>query len=432
MAVLANPVIHSLHLSDLQVGVLSGPSFALLYSIACVPAAQFIDTHNRKRIILIGVVVWSAMTVASCFAVNLASLMVARSGVAIGEAVLVPGAVSMIGDLFVKERRSLPMAVFSAMAPAMGTASFLIGGFVLSLAVQVGPHVGLEPWRLTFLIVGVPGILLALVFLLCVQEPPRVGSSTAEVEDVMLIGFIGYIARNYWFYLPLGLAHAALSFFAFAILSWAPTLLTRGYGFLPANASIVFGLVIMPSSLAAIFFWPWFAMRVERKQLHRGVPAGLFVAALLALPSFILSPLMTSKYLFIGGVCLAHIASAASGVLPNLGFQIFSPPRMRGRASALFSLVGNLVGYGLGPVLTVYFGQLWRGPASIAGWTLAANPLGRGLAIDGMIAAPIMIVCTALCFYTAKRLPAVEAVQGLDRPVPAPVVLSPAVTWPIT
>ena len=413
MAVLANPVAQSLHLSDTQIGLLSGSSFAVLYSLACLPAAQFIDTNNRKQIVLIGVTLWSAMTIASCFAVDLASLMVARSGVALGEAVLVPGAVSMIGDLFVKERRTLPTAVFSSMAPAMGTGSFMIGGAVLGVAGLIAPH-GWEPWRLTFIIVGVPGLLLALAFLLLVKEPVHVRQNVELADDVSFLGFFKYLRQHYWFYFPLMLSHAALSFFAFALLSWAPTLLIRAHGFQPAAASFIFGLVIMPSSLAAIYFWPWLAARVERKHLHRGVPTGLFAAALLALPSFVLAPLMTNKYLFIGGLCFAHMAMAASGVLPNLGFQIFSPGRMRGRASALFSLIGNLVGYGLGPVLTVYFGHLWKGPATLAGWDIAANPLARGLAIDGMIAAPIMVVCTAICLRTARRLPVVEPAGILE------------------
>jgi MFS family permease len=281
----------------------------------------------------------------------------------------------------------------------------------LGVAGQIAPHIGWEPWRLTFVIVGVPGLLLALAFLLFVKEPARADQNDNPLDDVSFLGFLKYLLGHYRFYLPLTLAQAALAFFAFALLSWAPTLLIRAHGFQPAAASIVFGLVITPSSLAAIYFWPWLAMRVERKHLHQGVPAGLLAAALLALPSFILAPLMTNKYLFIGGVCLSVIASAAAGVLPNLGFQIFAPRRMRGRASALFSLIGNLVGYGLGPVLTVYFGQLWKGPATLAGWHIAANPLARGLAIDGMIAAPIMVVCTAICLRTARRLPAVEPAE---------------------
>lgn len=414
MAVLANPVAESLHMSDAQIGLLSGTSFAVLYSLACLPAAQFIDTNNRKRMVLIGVTLWSAMTIASCFAVDMTSLMIARAGVALGEAVLVPGAVSLIGDLFIKERRSLPMAVFSSMAPAMGTASFMIGGLVLGVAGQISPYVGWEAWRLTFIIVGVPGLLLALAFLLFVKEPERASRGDDLVDDLSLLGFFKYFRRYYWFYLPLLICHAALSYFAFALLSWAPTLLIRAHGFQPAAASFVFGLVITPSSLAAIYFWPWLAMRVERTHLHRGVPAGLFGAALLALPAFILAPLMTDRYLFVGGVCLAVMATAASGVLPNLGFQIYTPQRMRGRASALFSLIGNLVGYGLGPVMTVYLGHLWTGPATLLGWHIATNPLARGLALDGMIAAPTMILGTAICLKTAKKLPAVEPAEYPD------------------
>jgi len=148
-------------------------------------------------------------------------------------------------------------------------------------------------------------------------------------------------------------------------------------------------------------------MRIEKKHLYRGVPLCLLLASLWALPFFILAPLMTNKALFVGGVCLSIVTSAAWAVLPPLGFQIFGPNRMRGRLAALSLIAMNLVGYGAGPVLTVYFGHLWEGVNIPPEWGLATDPLARGLATNGLIAIPIMIVCTLICVKTAKRLPPV-------------------------
>lgn len=412
LAVLANPIAQSLRLSDAQIGFLAGTSFAVLYSVSSLPSAQLIDTANRKRLVLVGVILWSAMTVASCFAVNLTSLLISRSGVALGEAVLVPAAVSMVGDLFSKERRALPMTVFSSMAAVMSPASFMLGGMALALAGPISARVGLEPWRLTFVMVGAPGLVLALIFWLLVREPARTSRKASEEDDeITIVGFLRYIRRYYWFYAPLLLSQAALAFFAYALLSWAPTIMIRAHGFAPAAASFVFGLLVTPLSLAAIYFWPWLAMRIERRRANHGVPTSLLFASLLALPFFILAPLMTNRYLFVGGICLATMATIAWGVLPSLGFQIFCPKRMRGRLAALNLLLSNLVGYGLGPVLAVYFGHLWKNWPVLSGWGIAANPLARGLATDGLIAAPVMIACTFICLRTAKRMPVIEGAE---------------------
>lgn len=408
LAVLADPVARSLGLSDAQIGFVSGTSFALLYAFACLPMAQFVDTGNRKRIVLFGVTLWSTMTIASCFAVDLVTLMVTRSGVAIGEAVLIPAAVSMIGDLFVKERRGLPLAVFSSMATIMATASFIVSGSALALAGHIAPGLGLEPWRLTFVIVGAPGLFLALGYLLIVKEPARSAHKGETGDDVSFIAFVRYLGRYASFYGPLILAHAVQAAFAFALLSWTPTLLIRAHGLDAAEASILFGLVITPTSLAASYFWPWLAMRIERQYTHKGVPIALLVSACIALPAYILAPLFMGKYPFIIAVAVAVLAIAAWGILPNLGFQIFTPQRMRGRASALATMGATLIGYGLGPVMAVYFGEFWTGPASFAGWALEPNPLARGLSIAGMIAAPIMILCMSIAVKKAETLPMVE------------------------
>ena len=148
-------------------------------------------------------------------------------------------------------------------------------------------------------------------------------------------------------------------------------------------------------------------MRIESTRTYQGVPCGLLFASLWALPFFIFAPLMTNKYLFVGGMSLTVVTSAAWAVLLPLGFQIFGPSRMRGRLSALALVVMNLVGYGLGPVLTVYFGHLWEGVRIPVAWGISTDPLARGLATNGLIAVPIMILCTGICVRTARRLPIV-------------------------
>ncbi len=403
LGILANPVGQALRLADSELGLLMGTGFAVLYSVASLPMAHAIDSANRKRMVIFGVTLWSVMTIVSGFATDFTQLLLARSGVAIGEAVLTPAAVSLIADLFAKDQRRVPMTIFTSVGAIMATAAFALGGLALALGGMLTSRLGLAPWRLTFIIVGIPGLLLTLSFLIFVREPARSGGAE-QAEEAGFLAFLDYTRKHWWFYVPLFASSGAFCLFNYSMFSWMPTIMVRAHGYQPADAGFIFGFVMTPIQLAAIYFWPRLAMRVERSGTNKGVPLALFCAALLALPLYVIAPLMTNKYLFIGGLSLTLVSAAAWAVLPTIGFQLFSPKRMVGRLSALNLLVMNLVGYGLGPVLTVYFGQAWRHVDVPAHWGLATDSLARGLATNGLIAAPIMIVCTWICLKTAHRL----------------------------
>jgi len=407
LAILANPVAQALHIPDTQLGFLMGTSFAVLYSIVSLPVAHGIDTYNRKRLVVLGVALWSAMTIASAFATGFTMLLLFRSGVAIGEAVLTPAAVSLIADMFSKEKRALPTTVFTSIGAAMATASFLVGGVALSLAGRWTHALALAPWRLTFIIVGVPGLLIALAFLLFTTEPERADHGLARADEVSFDAFLSYLKKHWWFYAPFLAATSVFAMFTYSLFSWVPTIMIRAHGYKAAGASSIFGFVMTPLQMAAMYVWPRVAMRIEKKHLNKGVPLTLLFASLWAAPFYILAPLMTGDRLFVGGICLAIITAGAFGLLPAIGFQIFCPARMRGRITALNLLFMNLVGYGLGPVLTVYLGNAWSAVKIPAQWGLTTNPLARGLASIGLIAVPIMILCTFLCVRLSRRMPAV-------------------------
>ena len=407
LAILASPVAQALHLHDTQLGLLIGTSFAILYSLMSLPVAHGIDRYNRKYLVVGGVTLWSVMTLASAFAKSFAILVVFRSGVAVGEAVLMPAAVSVISDLFVKDRRALPMTVFTSVGAAMTTVSFLIGGAALKLAGVMTHRLDLAPWRLTFALVGSPGLLLAAAFLFT-KEPARAGERAEEVGDAGTAAFLVYLRDHWWFYLPFLITDAVFAMFTYSLFSWVPTIMIRAHGFTAAQASFVFGVIMTPLQVGALYLWPRLAMRFERTQLHRGVPLALLVASIFVTPFYIVAPLMTNRYLFVGGICLSIITAGAFSVLPAVGFQIFTPGRIRGRITALNLLFMNLVGYGLGPVGTVYFGMAWEKVSIPARWHLQVNPLARGLATVGLIAAPTMMLCMWICVRMSKRLPVVE------------------------
>ncbi|MGE0830089.1 MAG: MFS transporter, partial [Hyphomonadaceae bacterium] len=183
LSLLAAPVSKDLNLSDVQMSLLLGAGFAVVYALSGVPIAQLLDLKERRTIVCSGVATWSLSTIAAGFANSFAMLAVCRAGVALGEAVLAPAAISLIADLFPREKRALPISVFASMTGLMSTGAFIIGAAALNLATAIAPVTGLAPWRCTLLLVGAPGLLLAFVFLTTIKEPARVGS-VGEKDEV--------------------------------------------------------------------------------------------------------------------------------------------------------------------------------------------------------------------------------------------------------
>ena len=164
LALLANPISQDLDVTDRQMGLLLGFGFAALYALAGLPIAWFLDRGNRVRAVAIGVFVWSAGTIAAAFAESYAQLLVLRASVAIGEAVLTPAMVSLIADLFEPKARSGPTSIYIAIGTIMTGGAFVIGGLAVDVAgvIQGSLLPDWPVWRITLILVGLPGILLAI------------------------------------------------------------------------------------------------------------------------------------------------------------------------------------------------------------------------------------------------------------------------------
>jgi MFS family permease len=410
LGIIAPLLTDSIPMSDVELGWLAGSGFALLYSVASLPVAQWVDGHNRKLLLVAGVLLWSAMTVGSAFTHSFAMLLVARSGVAIGEAVLTPAAVSLIADYFPRARRTLPTTVFTSMAAIMSTGSFVVGGGALLLGQHLSGLTGLAPWRLTLIIVGLPGIALVTAFGLIVREPPRNGDAAQGQDrhglqrDDSVAAFLRYVLQNRSFYVPLLISSAALAFFIYGVHTWIATILVRGHHLKPAQASLIFGAIVSPLSLGAMYFWPWFAGRVNMRHSPSGIPVAMLAAAALLLIVVIIAPMSESTSVFIGGMCVANMCATAWGILPLVAFQAIAPSGMVGRLAAINLMASNLVGYGLGPALTAYFGERLHSEAAAHGWLIGADPLACGLAVNGLIAAPVMLLCGFLCLRAVQSV----------------------------
>jgi len=177
LSLLVGSIKRDLAISDTRIGLLQGLAFGVFYTFLGLPLGRIADTRNRKNLITIGVLFWSLMTALCSGARSFTTLFLARMGVGVGEATLAPGAFSLITDSFPKERLGRALSVYS-MGIFIGSGlALIVGGAVVDFTVRIPsvtlPVLGLmASWRLTFLIVGIPGLLVAL-WVYSIREPLR-------------------------------------------------------------------------------------------------------------------------------------------------------------------------------------------------------------------------------------------------------------------
>lgn len=177
LSLLIPPIQRDLGISDTQVSLLAGFAFAIFYTLMGIPLGRIADRYNRRNLIAVGITVWCLMTAACGLARTYWELFLARVGVGIGEAALSPAAYSMISDLFPRDQLGRAIAIYSIGLPIGSGVALLIGALVVGMVANVPPItlplVGtLYAWQLTFLLVGLPGLIVALL-VLALREPQR-------------------------------------------------------------------------------------------------------------------------------------------------------------------------------------------------------------------------------------------------------------------
>ena len=341
IAILQESIKSDLGLSDTQLGLLTGFAFAMFYVIAGIPIARLADRTNRRNIIAVSIGVWSAMTALSGYAANFMQLLAARIGVGIGEAGCSPPAHSMISDIFPPTQRATALSFYSVGINIGIMLGFLLGGIL-------NQYFG---WRIAFLVIGAPGLLLALWFRFGVEEPQRGWSEqqTVDSSSVSLGNVISFIvARRYLLHISLGAAMSSMA--GYGLTSWTASFFIRSHGVPTAElgAWLAVGAGLFGS--LGTFMGGYLADRwgVKDKRWYMWVPA---IAILVAIPPVVLSmtlehtttaliiswlpPIFTTCYL---GVSLAVFHGSVE-------------PRMRATSSALFFLVLNIIGLGCGPTI---------------------------------------------------------------------------------
>jgi len=360
LALLANPISQDLGLTDRQMGLLIGFGFAALYALAGLPIAYYLDRGNRVLGVAVGVFVWSAGTIASAFADSYAQLLVLRAGVAIGEAVLTPAMVSLIADLFGPKARSGPTSIYIAIGTVMTGGAFIVGGFAVDVATGLqGVLTDWPVWRITLVLVGLPGILLAVLLLATVREPARrtaaLGADTHASRDATSV--VAHLRTHASFYVPFYLCIGFGISIGFAGFSWVPTILVRSYGFELANSGYAFGMVAVPSIIVGTLFWSWLAGRIGFATSGPLVTMLLGVAVTIVAAACALT--WHSGTATIVGAAFMCGGSAGFTPLCALIVQHATPSAMHARLMAMALLAGSIIGSGVGPLAPPLLAGLW-------------------------------------------------------------------------
>lgn len=321
------------HLTDFQLGLLGGSAFAILYSLLSVPIARLADRSNRITVVTVSLALWSAMTAACGMAHNFVQLLLSRAGVSVGEAGGVAPALSYFSDIFTPARRATAMAVFAIGGPAGALIATALGGW---LAQTYG-------WRTAFLSFGVAGLILAVLIRITLREV-RTKTHAAQVVSLSEAFRILIRKRSYLHVCAAGIFAAFCCTF---IMQYMTSFLIRVHGLPLAKAALVTGMAGGVMGMCGAFGAGWLADRLSRQNPARRtqVLVVCFSIAAVALSIAWWMPLVPA-------IALLLLGALTMNGYPGISFAVSSmtaPSHLRATAIAMFTVMGNLIGYSMGP-----------------------------------------------------------------------------------
>ncbi len=352
LSLLVGPIRADLGISDIQMSLLMGFAFAIFYSALGIPLGWLADRRGRSGIIVAGVAAWSVMTASCALARGYSGLFLARIGVGVGEATLSPAAYSLLGDCFPSDKLGRAMAVYSIGVP-LGSGLALIAGAFVVKAVSVGPHLlvpllgELAPWRIIFLWVGLPGLVVAALVALTVREPARRGAQSQPVRGE----FFAFLRTHP---AAIGAHFGGMSLVAlvmYGAMAWIPQFLHRTYGMPVPQAGLWFGAATAGCGACGLLLGGWMADRLYRRGFKDAHLRVIRLNAILLLPLFVGMALAPTLAIALGLMILGMLLGTIHGGVAGAALQLITPNRLRARMVALYFLVANLVGLGLGPTL---------------------------------------------------------------------------------
>lgn len=354
LGLLVEPIKADLGLTDTQIGMLMGPAFGLVYATMGLPIGWLADNKRRTFVIAAGIGLWSFATAATGLAKSFMHVFIARMGVGIGEAALSPTAMSIISDTFPPGKRGRPIAFYTAaLSLGAGIASLIAAG-VLSWAktvpeVQLGPIGPLAPWQLIFIIVGAPGLLLAVVFLF-LKEPPRVrdkteastgSSSFADMRAYVRARWVPYCGIIALFSLMLIVAYSQ---------GWLAATFERTWGWSAEKYVLINAIILLSVGPATVNFAGWLCDRLHQKGRVDAPYLILFTGVAILVPSAFIATLMPTPELAMAVLAITTFGIAMASAVGVTALLHITPTRISAQVTALYYMVAGLAGLFLGPL----------------------------------------------------------------------------------
>lgn len=437
IAVVAEPIIKSFSLTDSQWGLLYGPPFALFYAAMGLPIAMWADRANRVKIITICIILWSIMTALCGIAAGFVMLLLFRVGVAIGEAGGTPPANSILGDYYKPVSRSTALGIY-AMGVTLGSVlANLFGGPIAQMkgetfgawisSIGLGglfggvDWVNVEGWRIAFVVVGLPGILIALLLLLTVKEPPRGYSDppgTVKEDATFMDAFREISGKPTFWWMAVGAAFVA--FVGYGLASFQAPFLQRVHGLGVRDAAIQYGAPLSALAALGTFLGGYITEKLSRKS-QRAVALVPAIGLVIAVPFYGFALLtenlkLVFPFMAVGAMC--HYAYL--GAQYNIASSVVTS-RSRATAVAVLLILVSIIGNGVGPYFVGFFSDMFMadaladigGDVSLslckAGGDLGADAKaicttasGEGLRRSLAVTA-LWFLFASFCFYMSSR-----------------------------
>jgi MFS family permease len=358
LSLLVGPIKRDLAISDTRMGLLLGFAFAIFYTFAGLPIGRIVDTYGRRNPIAAGIFLWSIMTALCSATRSYWTLFLARIGVGVGEATLSPAAFSLISDYFPAEKLGLAIS-FYTMGIFFGSGVALaVGGTVVDAVMHMPalhvPILGtIATWRLSFLLVGIPGLLVALL-VYTVREPLRknvLRDSAGAVAHLGVLDMLRQISRRWQSFWGMAVGMVFQSLASYAFLSWAPTFFQRIHGWTAGQAGRALGILVLSFGCLGMYVGGSLCDRWLRRRVAEGplkvatlsaIGAGAFLGLAMMMPSPFVALALMGPGLFFQAMPIGTVYA---------GVQLIFPNQIRGQVSALFMFILNLGGIGLGPLI---------------------------------------------------------------------------------
>lgn len=386
---LVGPIKADLGISDTQMSLLMGLSFALFYTLCGIPLGRLADNANRKGLIAAGIFVWSIMTAACGLAKTFWGFFFARVGVGAGEAALSPSAYSMIADSFPPNRRATAISVYSMGIYIGSGMAFLLGGLVIKFAYGqeniILPLLGeVRPWQYIFVLLGIFGIMFCLLFLF-LKEPARQGAGAGK--SIPFSEVLSYIKQNRRAVSLHNLSFACVAFCSYGAASWVPTFFVRTHGMTMADVGFTYGTLIGIFGSLGIIVGGRLSDTLASKGYKDAPMRVAILAVLLALPSYA-SYVVDDLNIVIALTGLAIFALSMPFGVAAAAIQEIMPNPMRGQASALYLFVITIIGLGIGPTAVALITDKVFGDESMLRYSLLiVSLIASGLALALLMAA---------------------------------------------